>query len=450
MPRLLVVVALLASSAPAFAEDPNRWQGWVTPKDGQDNGIDVSMVSGNHKSCGKKGFVQLTPRYRNRYQDHTAGKLKIEYEGTDGAASALAEFDLQIGDTKVTDAAAFCHDSKKSLAFSIAELRFPERDAERAKLAAQKEAAEKAAAAEAAARKAAADKAAAEAAAAAEARKEQAKKEAERLAKEGEAARAQDAKKMRAGERESAESRQRQAAAEQYQEARAREAQFEAERNVPRDELATEKFRVGEVSIAAPIGFQHMQYRTNAVEVGRFSYGLRADLRFFAWLKKTNARGQPPTGNGLEFSVGGGYATTIALGSQTSTTKTTIAGGTLRARFWLGSFGVGLVGDWTRYAFDPGMGMPTETHNLFALSPELAFGIVASRAIALEASVRAGAVASGNGLTFSSGDDMFVGASVIAELNKLYAGAYATRYVTSSGVESSWNAMGMIGVRLAF
>ena len=64
--------------------------------------------------------------------------------------------------------------------------------------------------------------------------------------------------------------------------------------------------------------------------------------------------------------------------------------------------------------------------------------------------IRTGAAASGDGLTLSTSDDLFLGASVLAELGKLYAGGYATRYVTSGSVESSWNAMGMIGVRMPF
>jgi len=301
----------------------------------------------------------------------------------------------------------------------------------------------------AAQRTAAAEKLKAERDAAEAAQREKAKADAERLAKEGDAARSKDAAEMRAGEKDAAQSRQRQAAAEQYQEARARESQFEAERGVKPEELAAGAFRNGEVSVAAPLGFQKTNY-TSGPE-GRFSYGIRADLRIFTWLKKTNGHGQPPAGNGFEFAVGGGIATTISLGSQSASTKTNIASGSLRARYWHNVAAIGVFGEWTHYGHALDMGRPSESHSLYALGPELAFGIVASRAIALEASVRAGAAASGNGLAFDTSKDLFVGAHAVAELGKLYGAASATRYVTSSaGLESSWNAMGMIGMRLPF
>ena len=61
----------------------------------------------------------------------------------------------------------------------------------------------------------------------------------------------------------------------------------------------------------------------------------------------------------------------------------------------------------------------------------------------------AGPVAAGNGLTLDTSKDLFVGASVVAELNKLYGGAFATRYATSGNIDT-WTAFAVIGVRLPF
>src|SRR4051794_5086874 len=142
--RKLAVLALSICwmTAPAHAEDPNRWQAWATPNDGQSNALDVSMLTADG-TCGKKPFIRMQPRFRNRYQDHVAGKLTIEHFDVDGAGHAdTADFDLQPGETKIMMTAAFCHDPRQSLKFTIASLHFPERDAEAAKLAAQKAAAE--------------------------------------------------------------------------------------------------------------------------------------------------------------------------------------------------------------------------------------------------------------------------------------------------------------------
>jgi hypothetical protein len=443
----LGLVLLVAAAGSAHAEDPNRWQGWVTPKDGQDNGIDVSMATGPAGACTKP-FIALQPRYRNRYQEHVAGKLKIDSEAPDGARSALTDYDLQPGESKIIAGAQFCHDSRKSLAFSISEFHFPEREAEQAKIAAQKAAAEKAAADAAAARKAAAEKAAADTAAAEAAKREEAKRDAERRAREGEEARKREELEMSAHQREVQASRDKQAAATEYQQRRMAESQHEADGTVPNNELAANALRRGEISIAVPLGFQSADYSSNSE--GRFAYGLRAELRVFAWVKRTSGPGEPPKGNGFEVAVAGGFGSTLDLREQGSTSKTNVAGGSLRGRFWLGSFGLGVFGEWTRLAHSID-GTSQGTNNLFAVGPELAMGIVASKAISIEGSVRAGAVAAGNGLAFSTGDDMFVGASVVAEINKFYGGAYATRYVTSSTeIASAWNAMGMIGVRYPF
>src|SRR4051812_13862728 len=234
----VMFAVLIATTATARADDPNRWQGWVTPDDGQDKGLDVSMVTSTSNACGKKPLISLAPRFRNRYQSHVTGRLKIDHVTADGSKTDTASFDLQPGDTKVLQDAAFCHDSRQSLVFSIAELHFPEREAEAAKLAAEKAAAEKAAAEKAAAQKAANDKAAAEQAATEAAKREQAKKDAEALAKQGETERQRVAREQKAKERDAAEHNELNAEGAQYREKRQRESENEANRNVPIEELA--------------------------------------------------------------------------------------------------------------------------------------------------------------------------------------------------------------------
>ena len=440
---VLVGLCLMAGEVRA---DANRWQAWVTPNDGESDAVDVSMLTTDPNTCGKKPVIRMHPRFRNRYQERVTGQLRINREGPDGAKTETHEFDLQPGETKIMTAAAFCHDSRRSLSFSIGNLLFPAREAEKARLEAQRVAAEKAAAEEAARKKAEKDKAAAEQAAAEAAKREQAKKEAERLAKEGEAERVKTAKEVRQGEREAEESRNAQLEGERYREKRQAEAALEANRKLPVDELAADTFRNGEVVFAAPLGFQNTKF--GADNEGRFSYGVRGQLRLYKWIKRLSQRGQPLSGSGLELTIEGGISTTIDLGENASEAKTSVSGGHVHARYWHGALGIGMFGNWTHYSHTPAGGMK-ETHDLYALGPELAFGIVASRSLALELSLRGGAAASGNGLAFDTSNDLFVSASAVAELNYLYGGAVATRYVTS-GMIDSWNALAVLGVRLPF
>jgi len=445
----MLLAVLIATTATARAEDPNRWQGWVTPTDGQSNAVDVSMVTASPNTCGKKPWLSLQPRYRNRYQEHVAGHLKIDTQGIDGPQSITTEFDLQPGETKIVTAAAFCHDPRKSLAFVIADLHFPERDAEQARIAAAKAAAEKAAAEKAAADKAAKEKAAAEEATAETARREKAKQEAERLAKEGEAKRQSAAHELKAGQQDVEAAKSEEAEAARFREKRQAEAELVAQKQkAPVDELVADHFRRGEVVLGVPVGFQSTKYGSG--DEGRFSYGLHGELRLYSWLSKLSGPGEPLSGSGLELTIGGGIATTLDLGTKTSSSKSNLAGGHFHARYWRGAVGIGLFGDWNHYSHSPGMGAATETFDLFALGPELVFGLVASRSVAIEAALRGGAVASGNGLTLDTQNDVFVAAQIVAELNKLYGGAIATRYATSGGIDSSWNALAVFGVRLAF
>jgi hypothetical protein len=443
---LAVLAGLCLTAASAYAEDANRWQAWTTPNDGESDAVDVSMVAAEPNTCGKKPVIRLQPRFRNRYQERITGALRINREGPDGAKTETHDFDLQPGETKIMTVAAFCHDSRRSLSFAIGNLTFPAREAEKAKLEAQKAAAEKAAAEQAAAQKAAKDKAAAEQAAAEAAKREQAKLEAERLAKEGESERAKTAKEVRQGEREAEESRNAQLEGERYREKRQAEAELEANRKIPIDELAADTFRNGEVVFAAPLGFQNT--KLGGDNEGRFSYGVRGQLRLYKWIKRLSQRGQPLSGSGLELTIEGGISTTIDLGENASDAKTSVSGGHMHARYWHGALGIGAFGEWSHYSHTPSGGTK-ETHDLYALGPELAFGIVASRSLALELALRAGAAASGAGLTFDTSTDLFVAASAIAELNYLYGGAIATRYATS-GMVDSWNALAVLGVRLPF
>ncbi|HUS32814.1 MAG TPA: hypothetical protein VMZ53_30140 [Kofleriaceae bacterium] len=443
----LVLAALCVVTATAWAGDPNRWQAWVSPTDGESNAVDVSMVSGDRVACGKKPWIQLQPRFRNRYQERITGHLKIEYIDVDGNGQvATPEFDPNAGETKIMALAAFCHDPRQSLKFSIADMKFPAREAEKARLEAQRLAAEKAAAEEAARKKAEKDKAAAEQAAIEAAKREEAKKEAERLAKEGESSRKQTAAEIRAGQLESEESRNAAREAEAYRQKRQLEAETEANRNVRVDELAADTFRNGEIIFGAPIGFQNTKF--GAETEGRFTVGGRVQLRLYKWLKRLSARGEPLSGSGLELTLEGGYATTIDIGENSSGAHFRVSGGHAHARYWHGSLGIGAFGEWTHYWYDP-PGNPNGTYDLYALGPELAFGIVASRSLALELALRGGAVASGSGLAFDTSTDLFVAASALAELNYLYGGAIATRYATSSTVDS-WNALAVLGVRLPF
>jgi hypothetical protein len=443
----LVVAWLCVMTASAYAEDPNRWQAWVSPDDGESKALDVSMLTGDRVACGKKPYIQLQPRLRNRYQERITGHLKIEHIGTDGnGAVETPDFDLAPGETKIMALAAFCHDPRQSLKFSIADMKFPAREAEKAKLEAQKAAAEKAAAEEAAKKKAENEKAAAEQAAVEAAKREQAKKEAERLAKQGESSRKQTAEEIKAGQREAEESRNKNAEGEAYREKRQYEAQSEANAHVRYDELAADHFRNGEIIMAAPLGFTSAKFATG--DEGRFTYGARVGLRGYAWISKISEPGKPLSGSGFEFAVEGGYGSTIDLGETSSKTKLRLWGGHAHARYWHGPLGIGGFGEWSHYSHTPDGGMH-ESVDLYALGPELAFGIVASRSLGIEGALRAGAVASGNGLTFDTSNDLFVSASALAELNYLYGGAVATRYVTSGAIDS-WNALAVLGVRMPF
>jgi hypothetical protein len=443
----LVVAGLCWMAVPAHAEDPNRWQAWVSPTDGESNALDVSMVTGDRVACGKKPYIQLQPRVRNRYQERVTGHLKIEHIGTDGnGAVETPDVDLQPGETKILALAAFCHDYRQSLKFSIADLKFPAREAEKAALEAKKAAAEKAAAEEAAKKKAEKDKAAAEQAAIEAAKREAAKKEAERMAKEGDKSRKQTAEEIRAGEHEAEESRNANAEGARYREKRQAEAELEANRKLTYDELAADQFRNGELTLSAPLGFLSTDY--TAGTEGRFTYGLRGELRLYKWIKKISPRGAPLSGSGFEFAASGGFGMTRDLGETTYSSETFSWGGQMHARYWHGALGIGVYGDWAHTTHTPTGGME-ETYDLYSLGPELAFGIVASRSLGIEAAVRAGPVASGNGLTFDTSNDLFVSASALAELNYLYGGAVGTRYVTSSSIDS-WTAFAVLGVRLPF
>lgn len=441
----LAVICLFAGRA--HAEDPNRWQAWVSPSDGESNALDVSMVTGDRAACGKKPWIQLQPRVRNRYQEHVTGHLKIEHVGVDGSAAVEnPDFDLQPGETKIMALVAFCHDPRQSLKFSIADMKFPAREAEKAALEAKKAAAEKVAAEEAAKKKAATEKAAAEQAAVEAAKREQAKKDAERLAKEGDVSRKQTAEQIRAGEHEAEESQNHAREGEAYREKRQLEAQNEANAHVRYDELAADQFRNGEIIMAAPLGFQNTTFGPD--NEGRFTYGARLGLRGYAWVKKISEPGKPLSGSGFEFAAEGGYSSTLDLGENSTKAKSRLWGGHAHVRYWHGPVGIGGFGEWTHYSHTPDGGMQ-QSYDLYALGPELAFGIVASRSLGIEAALRAGAVASGNGLTFDTSNDLFVSASALAELNYLYGGAVATRYVTSGTIDS-WNALAVLGVRMPF
>jgi len=376
------------------------------------------------------------------------GHLEITHIGVDGnGAVEKPDFDLAPGETKILALAAFCHDPRQSLKFTIAEMKFPAREAEKARLEAQKAAAEKAAAEEAAKKKAATEKAAAEQAAIEAAKREQAKKEAEALAKQGDASRKQTAEQIKAGEHEAEESRNHAREGEAYREKRQLEAQSEANAHVRYDELAADQFRNGEIIMAAPLGFQNTKFGPDDNE-GRFTYGARLGLRGYAWVKKISEPGKPLSGSGFEFAVEGGYSSTIDLGENSSNTKSRLWGGHGHVRYWQGPVGFGGFGEWTHYSRTPDGGTHM-SYDLYALGPELAFGLVASRSLGIEGALRAGAVASGNGLTFDTSNDLFVSASALAELNYLYGGAVATRYVTSGTIDS-WNALAVLGVRMPF
>lgn len=448
MGRIAVTVAFIVGSvATAHAEDPNRWQGWVAPDDKNEKGVDVSMVTAKTSLC-RKPFIGLTPRFRNRYQEKVAGKLKVEHVDGSGATTTMVDFTLDIGENKVETNATLCHDSRKSLAFSFADFKFPVREAEQAKIAEQKAAAEKAAAEEAAKRKAAADKAAAEQAAAEAERKRLAADTAERdrLVREK---REQEQREQKERERrELSEQEQNSAESARYRDQRAAEAVAASSDMKPQSALPTEKLRNGEIMFAVPVGFQTAMYGTDR-EAG-MSVGLRGGVRFFKWVKVTSEPGRPLSAAGFELGLAGGWSKITDLLSR-GDSSLSVANGSVDARFWYGPVGIGLFGDWTRHARTPLTG-PSETQSLFAIGPQLCVGIIAGRTIGLEASVKAGAVASGGGLTGGTSENLFVSASLVAEFFQFYGGAIASKYQDLSDgiIPTSWNAVGVLGMRLPY
>ncbi|HEY5927768.1 MAG TPA: hypothetical protein VIV11_39050 [Kofleriaceae bacterium] len=430
----LAAVTLTALVASASADD--TWMGWQTLTDGQANGVDVSFRPSSARVCGRpKPVVAMFPRIRSRYAERVAGRLEVVYDDATGKRTGTVEIDLAPNETKLVETASICHDTSRPLQLAIVGLRFPDRDAEQKRLAEAKAAADKAAAEKAAAQKAAAQKSAAEQAAAEATRRKEIDARQRQL---DETARKQDEVNRAEHERE----RARVAALEEEKAAALRRAEAQ---KATRDDL-----RRGEVSVQLPTGYQQVDYGSD-LDSG-LTLGVRLELRLFAWWAVSGERGRP-LGTGVEFALAGGYAkVSNSLQSQSSPADTSFTTGFARARVWLGSLAVGVAGEWTRFAYSPGGGAPTERHSLYAIGPEAALGFAANRLLAVEVGARVGAVAAGSdSFSFGATSDLCVAAYGLVVMNYLYGGATATRYVLSSGgVPETWNAMGVLGVRVPF
>jgi multidrug efflux pump subunit AcrA (membrane-fusion protein) len=429
---LIVAFALGSVSS---ADD--SWMAWKTPTDGQSDGIDVSFRPTTTTSCTQKRFVAIFPRFKNRYTERVAGTLEIVHESPQGSRTASTSFDLAPSETKAVETGAVCHETNRQLKLAIVQMRFPDREAEQRKLAEQKAAAEKAAAEQAAQQRAAAQKYATEVAAAEEARKQRVEE------------RRTQAEQDDARRRDEATRRQREvAAAEAAERERARIAAIEAQHR-SEDKASLADLRRGEINFELPIGFQQVELAS--ARAGGLVAGGRVEARVFAWLSASGTRAAP-AGNGFELAIAGGAATVTELQSQSTGGQLTTANASARARFWRGTFALGVFGDWTRYSYTP-EGAPNEKHTLFAIGPEAALGLIAGRKVGIELGIRLGAVASTFG-EFSGGvtSDLYMAAYVAVAINYIYAGAIATRYqdVSSGAVSSSWNAVGIVGARAPF
>ena len=418
--------------AGSVASADDAWMAWTTPSDGQSDGLDVSFRPASSDRCGgQKRFVTIFPRFKNRYTERVAGKLEIVHESPQGSRIASASFELGPEEMKPIETAAFCHENNKLLKLAIVEMRFPDRDAEQRKLAEQKAAAEKAAAEKAAQQRAAAEKSARDVAAAEEARKKQLEE------------RRREAEQADVRQRDEQERRRREVAA--AEEAERERARLAAEHH-SEDKATLSDLRHGEISVQLPTGFQQVELASQ--RAGGFLVGGRAEARFFAWLSASGTHGAP-VGTGFEFAIAGGAATVIELQSQTSGGTLSTANASARVRFWRKTIALGLFGDWSRYSYSP-EGAPGEKHTLYAIGPEAALGFVAAKKLGIELGVRLGAVAPTLGeVTFS---DLYMAAYATVGLNNIYAGALATRHqgVSTGSVSSSWNAVGIVGVRLPF
>jgi len=434
----LVVVGLVV---PAAADD--SWMGWQTLPDGQSNGIEVSFRPAQTNVCGRgKPWVPMSPRFRNNYTERVAGTLEVVYADTTGSRTGTTSFELAPNETKVIEGGAVCHNTNQLLKLAIVGFRFPDRDAEQKKLAETKAAADKAAAEKAAAQKAANQKAAAEQAAADEARRKQLAESHQEAQETGRRIGEQETRKNQAEMDEN--ERKRLAALEQEQAAQAARERVAEGRKAQLSDL-----RRGELSFRLPTGFERVDY-ASASDNGLL-FGARAELRVFAWWAASGERVNP-SGTGVEFALAGGYAKiTNNLASMDSPIDTSLTSVFSRLRIWRGPIALGIAGEWTRYSHADG-GAPTENDSLVALAPEVAFGLLATRLVAVELGARIGAVGTSLGdLSFGASSDLYTAAYADVAINYIYAGATATRYVASSGnVGKAWNAMGAIGFRVPF
>jgi len=429
----IVGFAAIALAVPALADD--SWMGWQTINDGQANGIDISFRPLASATCGKpRPFVVMFPRFRSRYAERVAGKLEVVHDDVNGTSTDTIPFELAPNETMAMSATKLCADTSKPIKIAIVGLRFPERDAEQKKLADAKAAADKAAADKAAAQKAAAQKQAAEQAAAEEARKKQLAEHQQEL-----------------GKRDEQQAHNSQAEIEERE--RKRVAALEAEQ-AAREQLAETRkaslseLRRGEVSFQLPTGYQRVEYATTPDN--GLAVGARLELRLFAWWAVRGERGSPQ-GTGFEFALAGGYVkVTDALKDGAATGDTSAMTGFARARIWRGPLALGVAGEWMRYSYTAGG--TTEHPSLFALGPEAAIGFAASKLVAVELGVRAGAVATSFGdFKLGATSDLYAAAYAMVGINNIYGGAVATRYIVSSGgVPEAWNAMGVLGFRVPF
>ncbi|HEX5058728.1 MAG TPA: hypothetical protein VFV99_05170 [Kofleriaceae bacterium] len=433
-----VVIGLVR---PALADD--RWMGWQTLPDGQSNGIEVSYRPAQTNVCGKgKPWVAMSPRFRNNYTERVAGTLEAVYAETTGTRTSTTTFELAPGETKVIEGGAICHNTNQSLKLAIVGFRFPDRDAEQKKIAEQKAAADKAAADKAAAQKAAADKAAAEQRAADEARRKQLAEHHDQATEAGRQIGEHEARKSQAEADEN--ERKRIAALEQEQAAQAARERVAASRKAQLSDL-----RRGEFSVRLPTGFERVDYAS--VSDNGLLFGVRAEVRGFAWWAADGERVNP-SGTGVEFALAAGYAKiTNNLASMDSPVETSLTNVFSRVRLWHGPLALGAAVEWTRYSHADS-GAPSQDDSLVSLSPEVAFGLLATKLVAVELGARIGAVGTSLGnLSFSASNDLYTAAYADVAINYIYAGATAMRYLSSSGnVGEAWNAMGAIGFRVPF